>query len=131
MIFSRPGSRGADDTSMKAKTILIGLLFWAAHGGGAITAADYNQPGVPKVDITVESDLKVLAQGFVAAFGEIPAGAKYIWIRNGNETLVLGSIAWVKAYGGVLVIQVDSGPTHLVSAGDVIQITNDRPPSRN
>lgn len=114
---------------MRSALSLSALMLVAAHvTGGVSYAADYNAPAIPNVDVTVESDLKVLAHGFVAAFGEIPAGAKYIWIRNGNETLVLGSVAWVKAYGGVLVVQIDSGPTHLISAGDVIQITNDRPP---
>ena len=95
---------------------------------GATRAADSNQaPIVPNVDVQIESDLKVLAHGFVAAFVEIPAGAKWAWIRFGDDTIVLGSVGSIRAYGGVLAIQIENGPTHLVSAGDVIQITNERP----
>jgi hypothetical protein len=83
--------------------------------------------GVPRMEVTLEGDLRVQARGFAEAFAQIPAGAKFIWIRNGDETIILGSVESVKAVGGVIVIQIDSGPTHIVSADNVIQITNERP----
>lgn len=109
--------------------VITGLCLLAAHAlPVAAGAADYGTTAPPpRLDVTVESDLKVLAQGFEAAFAELPAGAKYIWIRSGDDILVLGSVASVRAYGGVLVVHIQNGATHLVSAGDVLRISNDEP----
>lgn len=94
---------------------------------GLLSSSGADLPAAsPRIEVSVESDLKTLAQGFVAAFAEFPAGPKYVWIRRGDETVVLGSARTLKAFGGVLAIQVESGPTYLVSASDVVQITNEK-----
>lgn len=106
-------------------TFALAAAVATLHGAWATDSSSV--PEAPKVEVAVESELRMLARGFVAAFAEMPVGSKWVWIRSGSETFVLGSVASIKAYEGVLAIRLESGPTHLISAAAILQITNERP----
>jgi hypothetical protein len=104
------------------------ILVFAPAVLGALPSRAADQPSVaPRVEVSVESELKTLAQGYAAAFSEFPSGPKYVWVRRGEEVVLLGNARSLRASGGFLVIETDGGPTFLVSAGDVVHITNETP----
>ncbi len=82
----------------------------------------------PSTTVEFENEVKTLAQGFAKAFARLPIGAKYIIIQSDQGPAHLpGSVRTVKAFDGVLLIQMESGLVHALSARDIVRITTEKP----
>jgi hypothetical protein len=82
----------------------------------------------PNATVEFENEVKTLAKGFSQAFSALPLGAKYIIVRtHEGATHLPGSARTVKAFDGVLLIQMENGLVHAISARDIIRITTEKP----
>ena len=84
---------------------------------------------LPKIEVQVDSELRILAQGFAAAFKQFSGGAVYLWVREPAAIASLGSIRSIQALDGVLLVRTEAGPTHALSAADVLRLSNQKPPA--
>lgn len=76
-------------------------------------------------NIEVENEGQSLAKGYAQAFDKLPSGAKYVIIKTEEGPQYLpGSVREVEAIEAVLIIYIDNGPVHIISAYDVVKITN-------
>lgn len=93
----------------------------SAQRGNTSTAAGND------VTIHVKDELASLAEGYAAAFLELPAGPKFVQLRlnQGSETRVL-AISKLTAHGGVVFLQVEKGPSYLVNPKTIDMVTNER-----
>lgn len=84
-----------------------------------------------RIELAVESDLRVLAEGFATAFSQMPADAKYLSVLRGEEVVVLGPVRTLRPHGGVVSFQIERGPVYVISAGSILQISTERPAGSN
>ena len=79
-------------------------------------------------NIEVENEGQSLAKGYALAFDKLPSGAKYVVIKTEEGPQYLpGSVRDIEAIEAVLVIYIDNGPIHIISAYDIVKITNLKP----
>jgi|GEM_PF-1749064 len=112
---------------MKTKHILPLIALTLLSGFPALHAQSNRNIGTPDVTVVAVSELESLASGYAAAFAQLPAGAKYVVVSRGEKTEYLGSVRSVRALGGVLLIELESGIYEAISPSDVIKVTNGKP----
>ena len=82
----------------------------------------------PRVAVEFENEGVTLAKGFADAFKKVPPGGKYIKVSTPSGTEFLeGSVDVVEAIEGVLFIRTEKGIVHIVSARNIVTITNEKP----
>ena len=113
------------------KTHIIKILFVLSVAiliGRPVLAADTYPPASnPQITVQVEGEIVSLARGYATAFNLLPSGAKYIIVNGKDGPVYLGSVHFVKALDGVLLIETDSGLFRAISANTVVSITNEKP----
>ena len=93
-----------------------------------VLAADNFPPSYnPQITVQVEGEIVSLAKGYAEAFAQLPAGAKYLIVKGKDGPVYLDSVHSVKALGGVLLIETDSGIFRAISANTVVSVTNEKP----
>ena len=112
---------------MKA-TLLILVIF--VFTSGSLSALRNNKDIIVRPDINVEfaSEISEIARGYEEAFKKLPTGPRYVLTQDGDEIQYFeGSIRSIEAFGGVLLITSESGPSYVISARKVFSITNKKP----
>lgn len=115
---------------MKNHTIIKVLFVLSAiiSLGWTVLAADNFPPSYnPQITVQVEGEIVSLAKGYAEAFAQLPAGAKYLIVKGKDGPVYLDSVHSVKALGGVLLIETDSGIFRAISANTVVSVTNEKP----
>ena len=106
------------------KFLLVASLLLALFLGAPLAGEDLR---VGRVEVELANELGSLAQGYAAAFAAMPAGAKYVAVRTDEGPRYLeGSVSSLEAFEGALLIRIERGPVVVVSARDVLRLSNTR-----
>jgi hypothetical protein len=82
----------------------------------------------PSINVSLPSEVEQLAKGYEEAFRSISDGPLFLSFRAPDGSVrVLSGLRGLRASGGVLIVTTDRGPVLVVSARDVLLLTNERP----
>ena len=113
---------------MKIRFLSLSLLVGLAIT--PVSARSQNPSAMERTSVMVEfeNEAVTLARGFAAAFERLPAGARYILVNTPSGPAYLpDSVRSIEAHEGVILIRMDKGLVHVISARDIVRITNERP----
>ncbi|PTY08617.1 hypothetical protein DB347_03305 [Opitutaceae bacterium EW11] len=74
--------------------------------------------------VTIESEAVELARGYAAAFSSLRQPPLTLAFQKAGSVFVLEDVKGLHASGGILVVEVGRGMMYLVSARDVLYITD-------
>lgn len=91
-------------------------------------AQNQSDGGRPSITVEFENELVTLARGYEAAFRKLPAGPKFAVIKTEEGPVYLDdSIRELEAIGGVVILRMQKGVVHAMSASDIVKLTNENP----
>ena len=102
------------------KTITT-LLLLAAVFGARLEAAP---AASPDVNLTIPSEARELARGYAQAFASLTRTPVTLSFGREGTVHVLADVRGVKDAGGVLIVSLGNGLTYVVSARDVLFMTD-------
>ncbi len=105
------------------------LLVWALVGVSMpVFAQNYSEGGRPSITVEFDNELVTLARGYEAAFRKLPAGPRFAVVKTPEGPVSLeDSIREVEAIGGVVILRMQKGVVHAMSASDIVKLTNENP----
>ena len=78
----------------------------------------------PEVNVTVESDARLLAKGYAQSFGTLLRPPFTMTLQRGEKLFLLEDVRGVKEASGILVVEVGRGLTYMVNPKDVLALTD-------
>lgn len=85
-------------------------------------------PDAPTVNVSVRAEGEALAKGFEDAFNALQNAPVFItYAREDKGFVTLAGIRSLRAFGAVLVIRTDRGPSLVIPARSIVVITDERP----
>lgn len=102
------------------KTITL-LLLLAALLGARLAAAPATSPDV---NLTIPSEARELARGYAQAFASLTRTPVTLSFGREGSARILEDVRSVKDAAGVLIVSLGSGLTYVISARDVLFMTD-------
>lgn len=103
---------------------LIILASVLVSGAYAQSSAHSTQPQQTDKEIVIQSEAKDLARGYALAFSQLSRPPLTLVFQREGQQRVLEDVKAVRAAEGVLVVEVGRGLIYVISAKDVLYLTD-------
>ena len=99
------------------------FLFATVLAAGAF-AQSQSAPASPPIHVTVDSEVKDLANGYALAFTQLSRPPLTMTFQKEGTLRVLEDVKTVRAAGGVLVVEIGRGLIYVINPKDVVYLTD-------